>query len=63
MPVKIFSTPGDHRDDFTKLEQQINDWMGTAGPEIVDMKMSVNHIGTRDTGQFMMTVLVHYEEA
>ncbi|UCE58203.1 MAG: hypothetical protein JSU63_12260 [Phycisphaerales bacterium] len=64
MPIKIFAAPGDHRDDFTKMEQQVNAWIAKTRPRIVSLHPTVNQTHEkRDHGGFMMTLVVHYEEA
>ena len=62
MPIKIFAAPGDHRDDFESLEQQLNAWIKEADARIVSLHAMVNEVsGKREHGGFMMTVLVHYD--
>ena len=62
MPVKIFSVPGDHRDDFAVLESQMNDWIAESQPKIINMHCVTNTLPQkRDVGLFVLTVLVHYE--
>lgn len=64
MPIKIFAAPGDYRDDFAHVEEQTNTWIKECSPKIVDMEASVVCIPTkRETGQFMLTLVVHYEES
>jgi len=64
MPIKIFAAPGDHRDDFQSLERQVNDWIAQSRPRIVDMRTTVNPLAEkRENSGFMMTLVVHYEDA
>ena len=64
MPIKIFAAPGDQRNDFEHVETQANTWMKETGPKIVSMHTTVNQLPTvRETSQFMMTLLVHYENS
>ncbi len=61
MPIKIFSAPGDHRDDFEAVENQVNEWMEATTPSVVDMHCNVtNRSDLRGTGSFILTVVVHY---
>ncbi len=63
MPIKIFSAPGDHRDDFGHVERQVNEWITAEHPKVRDIRVAVNELGIkRDVGQFMMTLVVHYEQ-
>ena len=63
MPVKIFAAPGDHRDDFQQVEEQVNAWIAEARPRIVNMHPAVNPLTEkREHGRFMLTVVVHYED-
>ncbi len=62
MKFKIFSAPGDHRDDFDMLEKQLNEWVSGQQPEIVDLHMNVTAMtDSKNTGRYLMTVLVAYE--
>ena len=64
MPIKIFAAPGDHRDDFASLEEQVNRWIEQVQPRIVCFHTTVNEMpGKRDIGDFMMTLVAHYESA
>ena len=63
MPIKIFATPGDHRNDFEQIESQANAWIEQNHPKIISMHTTVNKLPTtRETSQFMMTLLVHYDK-
>lgn len=63
MPIKVFAVPGDHRDDFANVEQQVNEWCEKSQRKVVAMHCSVNEMPEkkRDIGAFMLTVIVHYE--
>ena len=64
MPIKILAAPGDHRNDFDKLEAQTNEWIAQVRPQIISMHTSVTAMpNARDSNAFMMTLLVHYEPA
>ena len=64
MPIRIFAAPGDHRDDFKQVEQQVNTWMAETRPRIVSLHPMVNEMSDkRDHGKYMMTLVVHYENA
>lgn len=62
MPIKIFAAPGDTRNDFEQVEMQANQWMDEKKPQVISMHMTVNQMpGTpRDSGSFMMTLLVYH---
>lgn len=62
MPLLIISAPGDHRDDFSEVVRQFNDWERKDHPRV----RSLNHCVTplpeaRDSGKYMLTLVVHYE--
>jgi len=62
MPIKIFAAPGDHRDDFRQVETQANEWIAAAAPRIVNTNIAVREMpGKRESGQFMLTLVLHYE--
>ena len=62
MPIKIFSAPGDHRDDFVMVETQVNDWISEKNPKILELTPAVNQLQEkRDASAFMLTVVIHYE--
>ena len=62
MPIKIFAAPGDHRNDFRSVEEQVNRWIQEAQPRIISLHPTVNEMpGKRDLGDFMMTLVAHYE--
>lgn len=61
MPIKIFSAPGDFRDDFAKVEEQFNEWEKEAGPKITDIRTTVNTIAGRENNAYVLTLVVHYE--
>ncbi|MBI4718211.1 MAG: hypothetical protein HY763_10430 [Planctomycetes bacterium] len=64
MPIKIFAAPGDHRDDFKKVEQQVNEWETASRARIVGMELAVNPMPEkRDAGHYLMTLAVRYEPA
>ena len=62
MPIKIFAAPGDHRDDFAHVQEQVNQWIDQAHPRIVSIHTTVNEMpGKRETGSFLMSLVAHYE--
>jgi hypothetical protein len=62
VPIKIFSAPGDHRDDFQSVESQINDWMAAKNPSVINMYCQVTPTThKRETGGYMLTIVVHFE--
>ncbi len=62
MPIKIFSAPGDHRDDFTHVETQFNEWEAEKQPNIVSLHTTADPLPTqRDVGSFMLTLVVYYQ--
>lgn len=62
MPIKIFSAPGDQRDDFESIEAQVNDWMESAKPTVADMQLDITPLPERrDSKTFMMTIVLRYE--
>jgi hypothetical protein len=62
MRIKIFSAPGDQRDDFEAVEAQVNEWLTAAAPAVEQMHVNVLPFqDRRDSKQFMMTVLVLYQ--
>ena len=64
MPIKIFSAPGDHRDDFAQVETQVNEWEAQAKPHIIAMHCTMHEVhGKRDAGSFVLTMVVHYERS
>ena len=64
MPIKIFSAPGDHRDDFAHVETQANEWIAAERPRIVHTAIAVNEMpGKRESGQFILTLVIHYDQA
>lgn len=64
MPIKIFAAPGDHRNNFESLEDQVNQWMATKGPKVLSMHSSVTEMKDRkDIGSFMLTMVIHYDES
>ncbi len=61
MRFKIFSGPGDHRDDFAAVEEQMNAWSEAQHPDVVDVRCNVTPINDQQNkGRYMMTVLVTY---
>ena len=63
MKFKIFCVPGDHRDDFSILETQLNDWAAAAQPKIAEMQMNVTPMtDPKNVGRYLMSVLVSYEK-
>lgn len=63
MRVKIFSAPGDHRDDFRQVEDQTNEWLAESKPNVLAMHCSVTPVHDRKDMGFIMTVLIQYEPA
>jgi len=61
MPIKIFSAPGDFRDDFANAEDQFNESEKEVGPNITDIRTTVNHIPGRENNAYVLTIVVHYE--
>lgn len=62
MPIRIFCAPGDHRNDFKPVEDQVNRWISEVHPQIVHLQTSVNAMpGDARLGEFMMTIVVHYD--
>jgi hypothetical protein len=62
MPIKVFSAPGDHRDDFETIETQVNNWIESAKPNVVDMRLDVTPLPERrDSKTFMMTIVLRYD--
>ncbi len=63
MPIKIFSAPGDHRDDFEQIELQYNAWEAEHKPRVLEIQSCVEKVHTqRDLGSFMLTLVVRYED-
>jgi len=64
MPIKIFSAPGDHQNDFRAVEEQVNQWLAESRPRLIGIHPMVNALDSsrRNIGDFMMTVVVHYED-
>ena len=63
MPIKIFAASGDHRNDFDQIELQANTWIEETQPNIISVHPTVNKLPTtRETSQFVMTLVVHYEK-
>ncbi len=63
MPIKIIAAPGDQRDDFENVQEQVNRWIDQARPRIISMNTTVNDMpGKRDHGTFMMSVVILYDE-
>lgn len=63
MPFKIFATPGDHRDDFRMLEDQINEWLATSGANVIRFTTDIIQMPERrQSGTFMLTATIHYED-
>lgn len=62
MPIKIFSAPGDHRDDFVIVEDQVNAWLHENEARLQDLKMDITPLPqARDNQSYMMTILVRYD--
>ncbi len=62
MPIKIFAAPGNHRNDFQAVEEQVNDWIEQAKPRVLSVHPLVNAMpGKGDLGEFMLTLVAHYE--
>lgn len=63
MPIKIFATPGDYRDDFCKLEEQVNEWLASENPANPSLHCMVSDMQERrDLAAFMLTVVVQYDQ-
>jgi len=63
MPVKVFSAPGDHSNDFKVVEDQVNAWIEQARPRIISIHPAVNALeDKRNVGDFMLTLVVYYEK-
>ena len=61
MRFKIFCAPGDHRDDFAAVEEQMNAWSAEQNPDIVDVRSSVTQMSDpQNKGRYILTVLVTY---
>ncbi len=62
MRIKVFCAPGNHRDDFIAVEEQVNSWLASEQPNDVRINAAVNEMG-RDAaqGNFMLTIVVQYE--
>ena len=61
MPIKIFAAPGDHKNDFASVEEQVNSWMTQSNHRILGIQSTVNAMPSQySVGDFMMTVVVHY---
>ncbi|MHC4092694.1 MAG: hypothetical protein ACYSVY_20875 [Planctomycetota bacterium] len=61
MRFKIFCVPGDHRDDFEVLENQLNEWAAEAKPKIVNLDSTVTAMtDPKNLGRYIMSVLVAY---
>jgi len=58
---KIFCVPGDNRDDFRLMEDQLNAWSAESKPRIVDIRAAVNSPDAKSHGKYTMTVIVMYE--
>ncbi len=64
MPIKIFAAPGDHRDDFKQVEEQVNAWIAEKRPRIVSVHPLVNDMPEkREHGRYMMTLVANYADA
>ena len=64
MQFKIFSAPGDHRDDFKNITSQMNEWIKAERPKILDIKMDVTAMtDDRNIGRYLMSVLVGFRPA
>ncbi len=62
MRFKVFCAPGDHRDDFEVLENQLNEWAAQAKPKIVSVNSSVTAMTeAKNVGRYIMSVVVAYE--
>ena len=63
MPFKIFAAPGDHKDDFAHVENQVNEWAAENNPHIIRFTTTVDQLPTkRETGQFMMALVIQYDQ-
>lgn len=64
MQFRIFSAPGDHRDDFENVNRQLNEWSAAEKPQIAVLRMTVTAMtDERNVGRYLMTVLVGYRGA
>ena len=64
MPIKIFAAPGDHRNDFSQVEQQFNEWVEQHRPQVLSIHPLVNEMtGKQDIGAYMMTLVAHFDSA
>ncbi len=62
MPIKVFSAPGDHRDDFEVVEDQVNAWLHENEARLQDMMMDITPLPqSRDSKSFMMTIVIRYD--
>ena len=62
MPIKIFAAPGDHKNDFESVEEQVNAWIARNAHRVVSIQSHVNAMPSQHrVGDFIMTVVVHYE--
>ncbi len=62
MPIKVFAAPGDHRNDFEAVENQVNEWIEQNKPDVRDIRCTVNAMPEkRDLGDYMLTVIVLYQ--
>lgn len=62
MPIKVFAAPGGYRDDFSSVEQQVNEWLASEQPDGVSLHCMVNEMHERpDLAPFMLTIVVQYE--
>jgi hypothetical protein len=62
MPLKIFSAPGDHRDDFQQVEDQFNQWEKETEPTVNHIQTTMHDVSSSQTlGNAVLTVVVHYD--
>ncbi len=61
MKFKVFCAPGDHRDDFEAVENQLNTWSAEHNPDVVHVRSSVTPMTDQtNKGRYLLTVLVAY---
>jgi len=59
---KVFCAPGDHRDDFEFLEQQLNEWSESVNPDILHIQTNVTAMtDVKSSGRYIMSALIAYK--
>ncbi|UCF33194.1 MAG: hypothetical protein JSV78_12755 [Phycisphaerales bacterium] len=62
MPIKIFASPGHHRDDFRQVEEQFNQWEKEADPAVNHIQTTMHEVsGSGALGNAVLTLVVHYD--